>query len=236
MSTSAEGSILKQFLRALMLLLSVASVHAVVLASTTSDFAKIWSARDASYRSERPVLEEAAQRTAAVLVATIKNKNDFEPPEMIAALTSARQLSELLGRGAFLYEFREHMKTKPSAAVSEAWMQERVSALKTLSIAADDYEAQVRAMQPGKNVSFVDWVGALEKLVMMRGDLNGRVQEMTLVDQNLDSYYAAKRQADARRRDFLRAFGQALATQQRSVQNWSAFCTTNGRNTTCLGN
>lgn len=227
---------MKKLFRALFILVIAVSVPAIVWASTASDFAKIWSAREASYRAERPALEESAQQKAAVLVAAIKSNTEYGPPEMIAALTSARQLSELAGRGMFLYEFREHMKAKPSAFVSEAWMQERVSELKTLSIAADDYEAQVRAMQPGKNVSFVDWVGALEKLVMMRGDLNGRVQEMTLVDQNLDSYYAAKRQADARRRDFLRAFGQALATQQRSVQNWSAFCTTNGRNTTCLGN
>ena len=230
------GMILALIFRAFLVILALVSAGSVVQASTASDFSKIWSARDAAYRSERVGLDANAKQKADILVTAINNNSDFGSSEITAALTAARQLSELIGKGTFLYEFREHMKTKPSAYVSEAWMQERASELKTRSIAADDYEGQVRTMQPGKNISFVNWVGAMERLVMMRGELNGRIQEMTLVDQNLGSFYKAKRQADEKRRDFLRAFGQALASQQSAVQNWSASCTTIGRTTNCIGN
>lgn len=228
--------ILAIIIRAVLVIIAFVSVGTIVHASTASDFSKIWSERDKTYRAERSSLEETALQKATVLVTAINNNGDVGSSDIISALIAARQLSELYGKGTFLYEFREHMKTKPSVWVSEAWMQEKVSELKTRSIAADDFESQVRAMQPGKNVSFHDWIRATEKLVMMRGELNGRVQEMTLVDQNLGSFYQAKRQADEKRRDFLRAFGQALASQQNAVQNWSASCTTFGRTTNCTGN
>lgn len=128
------------------------------------------------------------------------------------------------------------MQRKPSAGLSEAWLHTQGDKLRSDAQKVDELDTRVRSTNP-QQVGLVVWIGALEWLVMDRGRLAGKSRELTLIDENLASYYRELGQEQQRnreaRRAFFAAFAAGMAQQQQSFQNWSVTCIPNAIGTTC---
>lgn len=174
----------------LVLLSLVAATPAA--ASAYRDFVGVWDARDATYRAEREALDARAKSSATRAVEALVMSAPEAPEDLVVALAAAWSLSELVGRGQTLWALREHMASRPSAALSEAWMQGKVDELRRRLAEADMIERQIDILKGRDTVSVQHWIAALEQLSMMRGNISGAAAELTLIDQNLRSYYRAQ--------------------------------------------
>ena len=116
------------------------------------------------------------------------------PKDFVLALTAAWSLSELVGRGQTLFQLREHMATKPSAALSEAWLQGKADEVRRRELDADLVEQQIDLLKGRDTISVREWIAALERLSMMRGSIARSAAELQLINQNLASYYRGCRQ------------------------------------------
>ena len=56
---------------------------------------------------------------------------------------------------------RQHMDSKPSSSMSEAWMQGKMDELSSAIKNADANEAQIRSTRIGRDVGVEAWVGAV---------------------------------------------------------------------------
>ena len=203
-----------------------------VKASVYKDFVKAWDARDQTYRSERQALEASAQSAADRAVQALVSDDRFASDDLVAALTAAWSLSELVGRGHTLWELREHMANRPSAALSELWFQGKVDEVRRRQTDADLIERQIEKLKDRDTVTVRQWIAALERLSMMRGAISGTAAELVLIDQNLRSYYRARGEdgggSAAQWQAILQALGSAERTKQDDVQQWSAQCARTG--------
>lgn len=194
-------------------------------ASVRSDFQKIWAERFDSYSARRAELTDRQHTTADRLIASVKSESATAPQDLQNALIAARAISSLSGHGVILQGFRKHMDGKPSSAASEAWMQDQVAALHQRIKDADTAEAQLRAMQQAGTINVGQWLGALEKVTMDRGYIEGASDELVLINQNLTSFYRAigeeKAESRARWAAALRGMGDALVRQQQAAAAWA---------------
>jgi hypothetical protein len=202
-------------------------------ASVYGDFTKVWDARDKSYRSERPALESNAQQSAERAVNALVSDDPDAPQDLVLALNAAWSLSELAGRGQMLFTFREHMAGKPSAALSEVWIQGKVDELRRRKSDADMIEREMDMLKGHDSISVKQWIAALERLSMMRGTLAGEASELALINENLITYYHARSEEVSRNRAILSAAlaGLAAAAQdsQENTRRRSATCVRTGQ-------
>lgn len=179
-------------MRLVSILMASLALATPVVASVYTDFVKVWDARDRSYRSERDALERRAQSTAERAIDALVNSDPVAGDDLILAFSAAWSLSELVGRGQMLHAFREHMADKPSAALSELWMQGKIDELRRRQAEADMIEAEMQILQGRDTISVKQWIAAHERLAMMRGDISGQATELALINQNLVTYYRAR--------------------------------------------
>ncbi len=202
------------------------------VASVYRDFVKIWDARDRSYRSEREALERRAQSAAERATYSLINSDAAAGDDLLLALSAAWTLSELVGRGQMLYTFRTHMAEKPSAALSELWMQGKVDELRRRQVEADTIEGEMQILSGRDTISVKQWIAAHERLAMMRGDISGQASELALINQNLSTYYRARAQEPSMGTALLAAALVAVASGVREKQNdtrdRSAMCARTG--------
>lgn len=201
-------------------------------ASTYKDFVKVWDARDATYRAERAALDANAQSAAARAVEALVAADPEASEDLVLALTAAWSLSELVGRGQMLFQLREHMAEKPSAALSEAWLQGKADEIRRRAVDADLIERQIDVLKNRDSTSVKLWIAALERLSMMRGNISGMASELLLIDQNLRSYYRARGEENARSAAIwaaaLSAVGSSVRDKQHDIQHRSAVCARTG--------
>lgn len=202
-------------------------------ASVASDFAKAWEARDKGYRAERPALEARAQTSAARAIEALLSDEPTAGDDLTMALTAAWSLSEIVGRGQTLWALREHMAQKPSAALSEMWLQGKVDELKRRQDEADMISAQMEMLKKRDTMSVKTWIAALEQLSMMYGSISGASAELTLISQNLGSFYRARsEERDRNARIWIAALNglaNAAGDGQRAMQARSARCARTGQ-------
>ena len=167
-------------------------VAAPIGASVYSDFVKVWEERDRTYRSEREALERRAQSTADRSIESLVGADPAAGDDLVVALSAAWTLSELVGRGQMLYTFREHMAARPSAALSELWLQGKVDELRRKQAEADTVEGEMEFLQGHDTISVKQWIAAHERLAMLRGNIAGQASELSLINQNLTTYYRAR--------------------------------------------
>lgn len=189
------------------------------IASVYSDFVKVWDARDKSYRAEREALERKAQSTAGRALYSLTSADSAAGDDLVLALNAAWSLSELVGRGQMLYTFREHMAGRPSAALSELWMQGKVDELRRKQAEADSIESEMQILRGRDTISVKQWVAAHESLAMMRGNISGQASELALINQNLTTYYRARSEEISPGRAILAATLLGLAAGVRDAQN-----------------
>lgn len=208
-------------------------------ASANKEFGKAWQARYESYLARRVEVDGRAKATSTIAVQSIRSGGASAATDLDAALEAAGEAAKLIGRGRLLYEFLEHFKTKPSPQLSQMWMQGKADELQGKAKDIDALDARVRATVRGTGDEQDRWLGELERLVMLRGTVEGMTLEVGLLDQNLRSYFSAigqEQAADERRRAAFAAFGAALTQQSQQMRGWSARCVRSGNVTNCEGN
>lgn len=210
------------------LLMMSAAIAGPVGASVYKDFSKVWEQRDATYRTERQALEARARLSADTAIQSLTAGDPTAPDDLVMALTAAWSLSELVGRGQLLWALREHMASKPSAALSEAWLQGKIDELRRKDAEADLIAEQMDMLKGRDTVSVQHWIAALEQLSMMRGNISGAASELALVHQNLGSYYRARAEEQAEAQAMvarvLAGLADTAARKQRDFERRSAAC------------
>jgi len=211
--------------------LSFALAGAAV-ASAYKDFSKVWEQRETTYRGERPGLEARAKSSADAAVKALILNDPNGPQDLGLALAAAWSLSELVGRGQTLWALREHMAGRPSVQLSEAWLQGKIDELQRKEAEADMIAEQMQMLKARDDVSVQQWIAALEQLSMMRGSISGAAAELTLIQQNLESYYSARAGETIQKRALIGSVLSALAaTSQRKQLEFErrvALCATTG--------
>lgn len=191
-------------------------------ASVLKDFMRQWEQRAQNYTGQRGPLERQTQQSAAMAVQSISSADPSAPAALNAALTDTRQLSYLYGRYQTLWALREHMEKKPSMALSEAWLQAQVEGIKAKVAASDAAELDLKRSVPGRDVPLLQWIGSIERLAQDRGYSEGATAELTLINENLRSYYAARAEEHERavrlRTALLAGLAMALSQQQNQMR------------------
>ena len=208
--------------------------------STYKDFVAAWTERDARYVEQHAALDKQAREATTEFLAKADPNSSESGSRLQRMITAIKAASLLDGRGAMLRDLRIHMEKKPAAASTELWMQERTDAVRTQAAAVAAKFAELRGMnERGLGESdeyFQNTVAAL----IMASTLEGKVQELSLLDQNLSSYFRAKGQEDAERREararIFGAIGASLTAYSNNANRpWTATCTTSGNRTNCSG-
>jgi len=220
-------------MRLLPVLLLSLSMASPLSASVYGDFVKVWDARDQTYRAERETLDGRAKSSAGRSIEALVANDPAAGDDLVLALTDAWALSELVGRGQTLWALREHMASKPSAALSELWMQGKVDELRRRQVEADIVEGQITMLGARDTVSVQHWIAALEQLSMMRGNISGSASELALINQNLVTYYQARAQESSGLafdiwQGALEALRSSARRSQNDIQHWSAVCARTG--------
>lgn len=176
---------------------------------TYKEFVQAWTERDARYVKQHNELDRVAREATASFLHFPQSGPHLE--QMIAAIKAASYVD---GRGAVLRDLRIQMEKKPSTAKIELWLQEHGDATRTDSRALqarfDDLKRMSEAGQGGSDSYFEGSIAA----IVMASTLQGKAEELGLIDQNLSSYVRAQGQEDSQRREararFLGAISAAL--------------------------
>lgn len=227
-------------MRKLLLALALILVAQPVLGrSVQSDFSALWEARHSRYEAEQTSLADRV-REASQPPAPPHTSQQAEAhyANLLRALEADAYVR---GRNQVITALVAHMRGKPSAELSEAWIQEAADRIQRDRDELNSRHASLKALAAAKSILPKDYFAQSFELAATAGMVRGRVEELLLVDQNLASFYSAKSAAAARRRQARAAFFGALAG---SLQNysrdtsWTATCTTSmlGTTTTCMGN
>lgn len=210
---------------------------AATAGSTYKEFTAAWAERDARYVQQHAELDKTAREATQAFLANPKSKDSDEKlGQMLVAIKAAMYMD---GRGATLRALRIFMEKKRSAAATELWMQERSDAARTSASSLQVRFATLKSLRDtgkdGTDAYFVDSVSAISDAAT----LQGQVEELSLIDQNLGSYFRAQGQEDASRREtrarIFGAIGASLSTYSQPAPGWSATCNTYGTSTTCHG-
>lgn len=221
------------------LALALAAPVAVAASSVFDDFTAAWSERDARYVEQHASLDKEAREATATFFAAADPSSPESAARLERMILAIKAASYVDGRGRVLRDLRIHMAKKPTEARAELWMQEKADSTRALATEVDAKFADLKRRSASGDQSdsfFTDSVTAL----VMAASLHGQIVELTLVDQNLGSYFRVKGQEEASRREsrarIFSAIGAALSTYS-APQNspWTATCTTSYGTTRCSG-
>lgn len=203
---------------------------------THKEFAQVWTERDARYVEQHSSLDKVARQATANFLRTPGSGSNLE--QMIAAIKAASYVD---GRGAMLRSLRIQMEKKPSTAKIELWLQEHSDAIRgdsrALQAKIDTLKRMTEAGQGGSDSYFEEAVAA----TIMSSTLQGKAEELWLIDHNLSSYLRAQGQEDTERREararilgaISAALSQASSAPPAMRQGWTTRCDTYGAQTQC---
>lgn len=209
--------------------LSAKSVH--------KDFKEAWEKRYERYEQEWQVLDQSARDTVAKYVAALEVEGADMEQEGAKLKDAMHRASYLYGRYWVLSQLRKHMDDKPSSVSSELWMQEKVSEVQADARTADLHWAQLNEMPP--DTALMDALSKFESAVVGSARVQGVVDELTLIDQNLASYYQGRSKERANRSRIFSAIGSALmqsSNQATFAPTVQTRCSTYGGITNCKSN
>lgn len=199
------------------------------------EFAEAWSQREQRYSAAF----DSASKAQAAAIDAFTTASQAHSPEakdlLVSVFDSADAYGAAAGRRAALADFNTLIKDKPSAARIDMWMQEQMAKLKEMG---DTAKRDIEALRTADAAAPDAIVNAL-KAISYQGLVRGAVQEMSLIDQNLSSYFQAKSSEDlARRQARARFFGALGAALQQSGQTnfpnaRMTQCHTTGATTNC---
>ncbi|GHH09250.1 hypothetical protein GCM10008023_05670 [Sphingomonas glacialis] len=208
-----------------------------------TEFKTVFGDREARYVGEqRASLEKRDAAKASYETASSRNdpaqdSGRYAHNELVRATIG---LGYANGRLASLKDFDVFFAKRPSITSIDLFMQERVSNLQRMAQASKDQVASLNGADP-KSVQ--DFVGKAFAAMQYSGFVQGYGDETRLIDQNLEVYSTAERNASNRRRDAVSAILSGLssgATQYSNSLQSRAFqaptttrCVSNPGNVTC---
>ena len=225
--------------RLVLLALLVAICSPAFGRSVREEFAPLWAARLSQYQAEQAATRQRVEDAA-------KPPSDSDPARAEAHYANLLQAlvadGEVKGREQVASDLIAHMRNKPSAELSEAWIQGLADRVKR---DRDDLNSRSEALKrqgSAKLIAPKEYFEETFKLAATAGIIRGRASELALIDQNLRSFYQAKGGQDEQRRRARAAFFGALAgsfgsTPAPPSPPWIATCQTTafGNSTTCRG-
>jgi hypothetical protein len=220
--------------------LSLTPCPQAVAKSVQHEFTEAWNQRLARYSQEFETARSALPAAmAAFLTADESNAPDLQA-KFNALMAASDDLGYRAGRAQMSQSLLKFMDSKPSAERGDLWLQEQVDILGQSGKKARADLDRVKAMKVGENGATADsLLNSLGMAVFFGGAVRGQAEELSLINENLRTYYRVKSQQDAKRRaiwsDALRNIAQSFQDQSRANTGWTAHCTTFGGTTNCSG-
>ncbi len=183
------------------------------------------------------MLDQSARETVAQYMTALQTEGADMDHEAAKLKDAMHRASYIYGRYWVLSELREHMDDKPSAVSSELWMQEKVSEVQSDARLADNHWTQLANLPD--EASLTERLSKFEAAVVGGARVQGVVDELTLIDQNLASYYQGRSEERANRSRIFAAIGSALMQSSRQATiapSVRTRCSTYGGVTNCTSN
>lgn len=210
--------------------------------SVHSEFMEAWSQRhdryDGEFKTAQAGLKSASEQLWAAAAA---NAPDLRA-KLDALFSATDDLGYRAGRADMNQTLLQFIEKKPSAERAELWLQDQMDKMRQAQAAAKEAFDRASAIKIGENgETEQSKLTSMGKAIFAGGTLRGQTAELTLINDNLATYYQAKTQQDAERRARWRAalgaFGQSMQAQAQAQanRNWMAHCTTVGNSTNCMG-
>lgn len=201
--------------------------------SVQKEFVETWTARDARYQADYSSQVDTAN---ASVDAFVKAANTDSSPDDVGTLFSVamdrvHEASITLGRGKTVHELLELAERKPSAARGELWMQEQVDLLRQRQ--SNLNELQETMTNLGSSAGLSKIVEVTQKWVQAHGELQGRTEELSLLDLNLASYFKARGEEQAIRSANRRAVFAGIARALQDIPANTAMPMIGPVRTTC---
>lgn len=221
---------------AFVFVLSVNGFHPVELAAKPiqQEFSQAWTDRAARYGDQQKALNQRVE----ISLKALHEASEAKSPEVKAKtdqfLAALQDGAYMHGRISLLKVFQSHMAKKPSAAATELWIQEQTDSLRVQAEALDKLGERLGADNSNEGMK------AKMSALAASAEFMGTLAELSLIDQNLSTYFKAKSAQDEGRRRARAAFFGAMAAafQNNRDSSWSATCVNSplGFSTTCAGN
>lgn len=212
--------------------------------SVHSEYMEAWGERHDRYDGEFKTAE-AGLKTAGeqFWAAAAANAPDLRA-RLDALFAATDDLGYRAGRAEMNQSLLQFIANKPSAQRADLWLQDQMDKMRQAQAAAKGQFDQASAIKIGENGETPQSkLTSMGKAIFAGGALRGQTAELTLINDNLATYYQAKTQQDAERRARWRAalgaFGQSMQAQAQAQaqanRSWTAHCTTVGNSTNCMG-
>lgn len=209
-------------LAATLALVGLALSTPVEAKSPHKEFMGAWAQRDLEYQQEfTDELKRSNEATETFLKharSTTSGKEELAGSyeDMLLAQFEA---SGSKSKGLLLQELIALIEEKPSAALGEMWMQRQVAKVREQEAEVRQLVAKLDSIPQGSDNTWAI-IGAMENWVQAQGALEGTVDELVLIDQNLQSYFQAQSKRAENRRSGFRAFlvGMAASLAQQRQQ------------------
>jgi hypothetical protein len=211
--------------------------------SVRKDFEGIWSAREADYSASEQASATQEHDDTLKFVETFKSNGPTLAPDFQSLMAVSFSHAQATARYKLLKEFEAFMATKPSAAGGQARMQGKIAQVQPAVAPAAAEETRLASVKIGIDEPAGQWVQEKARAAQISGMLSGLVAELTLIDQNLRSFYEGRsieqQQASETRRRILGGLAAGLAAAAAATppppRNFSVMCTQTGSFTNCNG-
>jgi len=204
----------------------------------TLQFEALWNARLNEYRTDatRKAIEHKAASNAIQSGAPFT----FAPDDarLGRLITSSEDDARISGKGQELEAFLTHISSRPSLALSQAYLQGRVQKSQEADETATEVRNALDNLSRAKGVTIGQMLVAVERTAMAKGEAIGRFEELVLLIRNYGAYSADFAAANQRDRDTRARWAAALGAAASSMAarpTMSVSCTRFGNMVNCTG-
>ena len=129
--------------------------------------------------------------------------------------------SIIFGKRRALQDFLNHIRSRPSAGITDIWFKNRSSDLLEEARLHDQAQSAFNQEIKSGSITYAEWVSKLEVITKGRGELIGYIGELKSLSDQVVSYYA---ELDSANRADMQAAQQraaALYALGNSLSQWS---------------
>lgn len=207
--------------------------------SVHSEFVEAWQERLKRYELSSDNAGEKLKSRAQEFFNSEGVDDSILQTRLAAVFDATDEVGVLSGRSQLSSDLIALMKKKPSAERAELWIQEQVHRLTEEDKSIKTEFDALSKMKVGENgVTSESLFKANGMAIFKLGALRGQIEELALLNDNLASYYQAKNQQDADRRQkwkaILGSIGNSLQQQSNYNRSRMINCTTVGNSTNCM--
>ncbi len=204
----------------------------------TIQFETFWNARLDEYRADaaRKAIEHKAASEAIQSGAPFT----FAPDDarLGRLITSSEDDARTSGKGQELDAFLTHIRSRPSLALSQAYLQGRIQKSQQAEETAIQTRNALDILTRARGVTVGQMLVAVERTAMAKGEAIGRFEELVLLIRNYGAYSADFAAANQRDRDSRARWAAALGAAASSMAarpTMSVSCTRFGNMVNCTG-